>query len=829
VSSVLRRAALFAGAVCASMVAAMATAPLAQAAAVISSEAAPTLTGPADSATAALKDVVLTWTNNAAQATKFQVQVSPNGDWTNNTVTLPNSGVTVNDLYEMPLSLPHANYYWRVRALDNNGNHTSWSAVRTFLREWRVPLTILRAPAADDTDVSLAWAPVAKASLYRVRLSTEPDFSGSETYVCWTQATTFTPYTVDVSEALKGDCFSESDLTDGTQYYWEVVAYDDSVAPVLSADTAPNPAWECAQAQPECDSAIAGSSDVFTFHSLRADVHSATTVSGLATTWHAATLPGTDCTGGTCPVTPTFSWAPVSGANYYRVHIWRVDPAIYGDNTYRVYKTAQTTFTPRDSFFDAQAGTPYWWTVEAGWCRNSSTDPQCSKPAAGSLPTSPSCHESNSQAPSPPSIDTDGLTPTSMTAGDAQTITLNGSGFAAGACVKSSGGGLISNINDVSGTQITFDYVAPDSPTSVTFNVVNPDGGTSNASPNLTVTGQFKKVVWWAASTAAATFEKQSGTVTLNQPADGSSINNRSVTFSWNDFEATGGANAFDARNYRLQVSRDGNFDTVNWDTDAVDLTRFTNPDALLPDGTWYWRVAPVDESNLLLAWSATHSFTKDTMAPVFSFTDTKRVPTRGPLHVSVNDSSLKGVVSQSTLHVLPVVGGGSAVGGSWIKTSTTTWRFTPNAPLVPGQSYRLAVVGGLADSAGNAAVASNTVDRATGHVDDKDAAWHFSSGWKRISSSSASGGTFSRGVGGSTATVRVVGSTVVVYGCKAPHLGHMRVSIDGVTKVSPSMAQSFTSCGVVVWKGSISSTGVHTLKVTAVKGSVDLDRAVVS
>jgi hypothetical protein len=812
------------------MVTALVTAPFAQAAAAISSEAAPSLTGPADDATTPLKDVVLTWTNNAADATKFQVQVSPNGDWTNNTVTLPNNGITVNDLYEMPISLPHANYYWHVRALDNNGNHTPWSAVRTFLREWRVPLTILRSPVVSDSDVTLAWAPVAKASLYRVRLSTDPEFVESATQTCWTQATTFTPYKVDVQEALKSNCFSEADLTDGTQYYWEVVAFDDTIAPALTADTAPDPKWECAQAQPECDSAIALSSGQFTFHSARADVHSATTVNNLATTWHTTALPGTDCTGGICPVTPTFSWDPVSGANYYRVHIYRVDPAIYGDNTYRVYTTTQPFFTPRDSFFDAQAGTPYWWTVDAGWCRNSSTDAQCSTAAAGSLPTSPKCHDANSQAASPPSIDSNGLTPTSMAAGDVQSITLNGSGFAAGACVQASGGaGLISNINVVSSTQITFDYVAPDSATTVTFNVVNTDGGTSNASPDLTVTGQFKKVVWWAASAAAATFKKQSGPVTLDQPVDGSSTKSRSVTFSWNDFEATGGAGAIDARNYRLQVSRDPNFDTVFWDTDTVDLTRFTNPDALLPDDTWYWRVAPVDESNLLLTWSATHSFSKDTKAPVFGFTDTKRVPTRGPLHVSVNDSSLQGTVSQSTLHVVPVVGGGSAVSGSWTKTSSTTWTFTPSAALVPGQSYRLDVIGGLADAAGNTAVASSRLDRVTGHVDDKDAAWRFSSGWKKVSSSSASGGTFSRGISGSTATVRVVGSTVTVYGCKAPHLGHMRVSIDGVTKASPSMAQSFTSCGVVVWKGSVSASAVHTLKITAVHGAVDLDRAVVS
>src|SRR3954470_18222096 len=98
----------------------------------VSSEAAPTLLAPADDpgSVTALKDVVLSWDNNAPHATSYEIQLSPNGDWTNNTVTLPNNGITVNELYEMPLSLPHAAYFWRVRALGSAGGHTAFSAPR---------------------------------------------------------------------------------------------------------------------------------------------------------------------------------------------------------------------------------------------------------------------------------------------------------------------------------------------------------------------------------------------------------------------------------------------------------------------------------------------------------------------------------------------------------------------------------------------------------------------------------------------------------------------------------------------------------------------------
>src|SRR5438270_12845314 len=55
----------------------------------ITSDPAPTLLTPADdpNGTTPIKDLVLTWTA-VAHATHYQVQLSPNGDWTNNVVTL---------------------------------------------------------------------------------------------------------------------------------------------------------------------------------------------------------------------------------------------------------------------------------------------------------------------------------------------------------------------------------------------------------------------------------------------------------------------------------------------------------------------------------------------------------------------------------------------------------------------------------------------------------------------------------------------------------------------------------------------------------------------
>src|SRR3954468_21505672 len=131
----------------------------------ITTAGAPTLTSPADDAAGAhpLKDVVLQW-SPVTGADRYEVQVSPNGDWTNNTVTLPKGGSTVHNVYEMPISLPHSFYYWRVRAFTGSA-HPPWSSSRQCLGEWYAPFSRLKLPSS--TDPTISWQPVEGASLYR--------------------------------------------------------------------------------------------------------------------------------------------------------------------------------------------------------------------------------------------------------------------------------------------------------------------------------------------------------------------------------------------------------------------------------------------------------------------------------------------------------------------------------------------------------------------------------------------------------------------------------------------------------------------------------------
>ncbi|MBV8929399.1 MAG: hypothetical protein JO152_09775, partial [Mycobacteriaceae bacterium] len=129
-------------------------ATIASAADPISGTAGPTLTPPSDT-----HRVVLKWTPGAASlpyATGYELQISPNEDWTNDTVTLPNGGVTSNTSYEVPISLPHGYYFWRVRAVDTAG-HSNWSPVGEFLHDWASSMTLLKAP--NTADPTITWEP----------------------------------------------------------------------------------------------------------------------------------------------------------------------------------------------------------------------------------------------------------------------------------------------------------------------------------------------------------------------------------------------------------------------------------------------------------------------------------------------------------------------------------------------------------------------------------------------------------------------------------------------------------------------------------------------
>jgi hypothetical protein len=773
-------------------------------------------------------------------ASQYEVQVSPNGEWTNDAVTLPNSGKVIDPTFEMPVSLPNATYFWHVRA-QVGGVWGRYSTQWTFVKDWKSPITILEQPSSADP--TLTWAPVKEASLYLVRYC--PGACGKGTIGledgevdCYTAETSVTPYTdglVDGTEPSAGPgaaagCESNTTFTlvEGLFYGWELIAYDDTTDTSIAAEDAPGVELDCEQGQqPLCDiDRYFGQPFQFEAPTAGSPARDAT-ATGLKTSWHTSALPGITCNvTNTCPMTPTFSWNPVPGANYYLVDIYR-DPGL--TNEYQEYGTSWPELTPALTMFDAQAGQPYYWTVTPGTCEISAADPTCANTVqlgsdatckAGTGGTSKPTF--NDVGPGDITVSPFVKNAQTMAAGSIGTVSIdNDSGIVAGACVIPTGGYVDeSTVNVGFGGLITFTYDAPIAAEKVTFAVVNPDGVESNQSEGLNILtgGLFATYV----PSTPATFAKKTGAITLTSPANHAVISGTSPTFRWGDFYATGGLDSYDVRNYELQVSQDHSFDSTVLDDKNIDLTQYTNAVSLLANGSYYWRVAGIDESGKVLTWSTIRQLTVNAVAPTVSFLSPNGTPVDQPLEIQVS-TPLRDLNGQ-TLKVVPLgAPTHNALRGRLIEgASNTIYSFFPHVPLATGGSYQLRLNQTVFDTSGNPAVVGGNPIRVAQDALNTVAGWQYSRGWTRHSASSAISGSYVQAKRGSIATIQVAGSELVVYGCKAPHMGLLTVNIAG-QNFTASESQSFTRCGEILWQGAIPG-GIRTLTLRVTNGTANFD-----
>jgi hypothetical protein len=198
------------------------------------------VTSPADDPDLEVEDVVLDW-NEVAGAAYYELQVSTDQDFN----TLVDPGTTNVDAttrvygtrYSPPVTYDNNQYYWRVRAVDTNGQHAPWSEVNAqFKRVWKdrpaatYPLgSVDASPTHITGDPYFQWTPVPHATEYELQLGTDPDFSPKTYAACRIAGTTYTPNQFQINHDTATTSVTDGDdcqMGPGTVYYWRVRPLD---------------------------------------------------------------------------------------------------------------------------------------------------------------------------------------------------------------------------------------------------------------------------------------------------------------------------------------------------------------------------------------------------------------------------------------------------------------------------------------------------------------------------------------------------------------------------------------------------------------------------
>jgi hypothetical protein len=296
--------------------------------------ATPQLGSPANGAVG-VTDTVFSW-DSVPGAAKYDLQVSPNGDWQNGKI-IDQVGV-YGTRFAPDVTLNNSSYYWRVRAqaAGSATNYGQWSTPFLFTRSWSPrPVTIdphWAGGLADPPQVGnleFSWTPasfsgsgwVDHASHYEIQIGTDSNFSLNTFTLCTTDQTTYTPYSGIQGGGEPGSCNMGQSLLIGTVYYWRVRGID--------GPAGINGLWDSTS-----------SSDTQRFI-------------------YTPTMPDLTCgpVDGSHVQSPTLCWSAVSGAEHYRVTIRRHDNVLADQVvTDALSYTSVRTLNPTDG--------PFTWNVE---------------------------------------------------------------------------------------------------------------------------------------------------------------------------------------------------------------------------------------------------------------------------------------------------------------------------------------------------------------------------------------------------------------------------------------------------------------------------------
>jgi hypothetical protein len=159
------------------VIAALAVALVTVAPAASAGPAAPTLLAPADDATVAFLPV-FSW-DPVTGADKYNFVLAADSAFNSPVYSITG---TRNTRATPDKTLPNGTYYWRVQAVDANGNTSPWSAPRSIDKLWDDAPALLEPDDAatisfPEEALVLRWDPVPGAAKYSVKIASDPDMA----------------------------------------------------------------------------------------------------------------------------------------------------------------------------------------------------------------------------------------------------------------------------------------------------------------------------------------------------------------------------------------------------------------------------------------------------------------------------------------------------------------------------------------------------------------------------------------------------------------------------------------------------------------------------
>lgn len=312
--------------------------------------AQPVLTSPTDSVDTKIGDVAVDW-EPVAGARTYDVQIS-DGPTFDPATTTSATGVQ-GTRYSPKVTLNNDQFWWRVRAVDLNGQATEWSTTNFgFNRAWEDQVqavyptgALALPPTLDETQQKFQWTAVPKATLYELWVGSNENFSPGTFDVCRVVGTTYAPRAF-------ADC---GYFTSPTVTYWKVRPIDKP----YDKDGLPGQLFSPTQAFKWSGPASNAPFENFDVSGLKVSVDAN----------------GAGCTASVCdglPSNPVLSWDPKPGITSYLVYIGqdnKFTTSVLATKSVPI-ATSNTMLTLEDgdemsSLPDSSAGAAYHWHVRA--------------------------------------------------------------------------------------------------------------------------------------------------------------------------------------------------------------------------------------------------------------------------------------------------------------------------------------------------------------------------------------------------------------------------------------------------------------------------------